>query len=67
MERWSFNSHFYDKVNFWQTIHEKSLLLSTPTDKAKQGSETIKTVRNTTKTAEKPAKTRKNQEKVDFY
>ena len=27
MEQWSFNSHFYDKVNFWQTIHEKPLLL----------------------------------------
>ena len=27
MVRWSFNSHFYDKVNFWQTIHEKPLLL----------------------------------------
>ena len=27
MEQWSFNDHFYDKVNFWQTIHEKPLLL----------------------------------------
>lgn len=67
MEQWSFNSHFYDKVNFGQTIHEKPLLLRHTNGKAKQGFKTIRTVRNTPKTAEKPAKTRKNQEKVDFY
>ena len=63
MERWSFNSHFYDKENSWQTIHEKPLLLrhtnresKTRVQNHKNGSKHPKDSRKTSKNKEKSRK-----------
>ena len=60
MEQWSFNSHFYDKVNFWQTIHEKPLLLRHAN---RQSKTRVQNHKNGSKRPKDSRKTNKNKEK----